>query len=119
GWLGSVVAYLALAIVGLTSHDAQTVRAAYLSMEVIGWFVIVPFSFATLATGLVESLGTPWGLFRHWWVLVEVPADNGWHYRPAAAHADSNPYGRRSGKYGIVRQRFPRAANSTRDPCWG
>jgi hypothetical protein len=66
GWLGSVVAYLALAIVGLTSHDAQTVRAVYLSMEVIGWFVIVPFSLAALAAGLVESLGTPWGLSRHW-----------------------------------------------------
>ena len=33
GWLGTVVAYLAVAIIGLTSHDAQMVRAAYLSME--------------------------------------------------------------------------------------
>ena len=46
-------------------------RSAYLSMEVIGWFVVVPFGLATLAAGLVESLGTPWGLFRHWWVLVK------------------------------------------------
>ena len=71
GWLGAVVAYLALAIVGLTSHDGQTVRAAYLSMEVIGWLVIVPFSLATLLTGLVQSLGTQWGLFRYWWVSVK------------------------------------------------
>ena len=71
GWLGAVVAYLALAIVGLISHDAQMMRAAYLSMEMIGWFVIVPFSIATLLAGLVESLGTPWGLFRHWWILVK------------------------------------------------
>lgn len=71
GWLGAVAAYLALAIVGLTSHNAQMARATYLSMEVIGWFVIVPFSLATLLAGLVESLGTPWGLFRHWWVLVK------------------------------------------------
>lgn len=71
GWLGAVVAYLALAVVGLTSRDAQMVRAAYLSMEAIGWFVIVPFSLATLLAGLVESLGTSWGLFRHWWVLVK------------------------------------------------
>ena len=28
GWLGAVVPYLVLAIVGLTSHDAQMVRAA-------------------------------------------------------------------------------------------
>jgi hypothetical protein len=44
GWLGAVVAYLALAITGLTHPDAQLVRATYLAMELIGWFVIVPFS---------------------------------------------------------------------------
>jgi hypothetical protein len=71
GWLGAVVAYLALAIAGLTSHNAQMVRAAYLSMELIGWFVIVPFSLAALLTGLVQSLGTQWGLFRHYWILVK------------------------------------------------
>jgi hypothetical protein len=71
GWLGAVIAYLALAIAGLTSHDASMVRAAYLSMELMGWFVIVPFSLAALLTGLVQSLGTPWGLFRHYWILVK------------------------------------------------
>jgi len=71
GWLGAVVAYLALAILGLTSHDAPMVRAAYLSMEAIGWYVIVPFSLATLLAGLVEALGTRWGLFQHWWVLAK------------------------------------------------
>ena len=71
GWLGAVVTYLAVAIVGLTSHDGQTVLAAYLSMEVMGRFVIVPFSLATLLAGLVQSLGTQWGLFRHWWVSVK------------------------------------------------
>jgi hypothetical protein len=71
GWLGAIVAYLAIAIAGLTSHDAEMARAAYLSMEVIGWFVIVPFSLATLMAGLVQSLGAQWGLFRYWWVSVK------------------------------------------------
>ncbi len=71
GWLGAVVPYLALAIVGLTSHDGQMVRAAYLSMELIGWFVIVPLGLAALFSGLVQSLGTPWGLFRHWWIVAK------------------------------------------------
>jgi len=71
GWLGAIVAYLALAIAGLTGHDAQMVRAAYLSMELIGWYVIVPFSLTALLTGLVEALGTQWGLFRHYWILVK------------------------------------------------
>ena len=72
GWFGSVVAFLALAITGLTSGDQQTVRAAYLALDVVGWSVIVPLSIASLMSGLVQSLGTTWGLFRHWWVLVKL-----------------------------------------------
>jgi hypothetical protein len=72
GWLGAVVAYLALAITGLTSHDVQLARSAYLALELIGWFVILPSSFAALITGLVQSLGTEWGVFRHYWVLTKL-----------------------------------------------
>lgn len=72
GWMGAVAGFLALAVAGLTSEDAQMVRAAYLAMEVITWFVIVPLAFASLLTGLVMSLGTPWGLFRHYWVLIKL-----------------------------------------------
>jgi hypothetical protein len=71
GWLGADLGFLALALVGLASQDAQLVRAAYLAMEVIGLYVIVPLSFAALLTGLVLALGTPWGLFRHYWVLAK------------------------------------------------
>jgi hypothetical protein len=72
GWLGAVVGFLALAVTGLTSQDVQTVRAAYLLMEPIGWFVLVPLALASLLTGLVQSLGTTWGLFRHYWVLFKL-----------------------------------------------
>ena len=72
GWLGAVAGFLALAVAGLTSPDAQTVRAAYLAMELTGWYVILPFSLASLLTGLVQSLGTTWGLFRHYWVLIKL-----------------------------------------------
>lgn len=72
GWLGAVVVFLGLAVVGLTSQDAQTVRGAYLAMEPAAWFVLVPLSFASLLTGLVQSLGTRWGLFRHYWVLIKL-----------------------------------------------
>src|SRR4030095_1684301 len=62
----------ALAIAGISSEDSQIVRAAYLAMHLTTWFVIVPFSFASFLTGLVESLGTPWGLFRHYWVVTKL-----------------------------------------------
>ncbi|MBA3574534.1 MAG: DUF2269 domain-containing protein [Pseudonocardiales bacterium] len=72
GWIGAVVVFLALAVVGLTSQDAQTVRGAYLVMEPAARFVLVPLAFASLLTGIVQSLGTTWGLFRHYWVLFKL-----------------------------------------------
>jgi hypothetical protein len=72
GWLGAVATFLALAIVGLTSQDTPLVRSAYLAMELIARFVIVPLSFAPLVTGPILSLGTSWGLFRHYWILAKL-----------------------------------------------
>ncbi len=72
GWLGAIVAFLALAIVGLTSRDTQMVRAVYLAAEPISFFVIVPLALGSLLTGIVQSLGTTWGLFRHYWVLFKL-----------------------------------------------
>lgn len=72
GWLGAIVVFLALAIVGLTSQDAQLVRAVYLAAEPITWFVIVPFALGSLLTGIVQSLATTWGLFRHYWILFKL-----------------------------------------------
>jgi hypothetical protein len=72
GWFGAVAAFLALAVAGLTSSDALLVGGAYIAMETITWFVIVPLAFASLLTGLVQSLGTEWGLFRHYWVLAKL-----------------------------------------------
>jgi hypothetical protein len=72
GLLGAIAGFLALAVAGLTSQHAQMVRAAYLAMELTAWFVIVPLALASLLTGLVQSLGTTWGLFRHYWVLVKL-----------------------------------------------
>lgn len=72
GWLGAVAAFLALSIAGLTSPDTQRVRAAYLAMDMTGWLVIVPLSFVSLVTGLINSLGSDWGLFRHYWVIFKL-----------------------------------------------
>jgi hypothetical protein len=72
GFLGAVAGFLALAIAGLTSQDVQVVRAAYVANGLLARFVIVPLCFASLLTGLVMSLGTRWGLFRYYWVLVKL-----------------------------------------------
>jgi hypothetical protein len=72
GWFGAVAAFLALSIAGMISQNVQLVRAAYLAMDLTTWFVIVPFAFVSLLSGVVSSLGTRWGLFRYYWVLVKL-----------------------------------------------
>lgn len=41
-------------------------------MELIAQFVIVPLVLASLLTGLIQSFGTAWGLFRHYWVVLKL-----------------------------------------------
>jgi hypothetical protein len=72
GWLGAVAAFLALSIIGMTSDQEPTVRAVYLAMEASGWYVLVPLSVASLLSGVIQSLGTRWGLLRHYWVVIKL-----------------------------------------------
>ena len=63
GWVGAVIAYLALVVMAWTASDVETVRAAWLGMEVIGWYVLVPLALAALGTGILMGIGTHWGIF--------------------------------------------------------
>lgn len=72
GWLGAVLAYLVLDLTTVTRQDAQILRSAYLGMDLIARTAIVPLAIASLITGLVMALGTKWGLFRHYWVLISL-----------------------------------------------
>jgi hypothetical protein len=72
GSLGAIATFLALAIAGLSSEDDEIVRSIYVAMDMIARTVIVPLVFASLVTGLIQSLGTTWGLFRHYWVLAKL-----------------------------------------------
>jgi uncharacterized membrane protein len=72
GWIGAVVVFLALASLGLTSEEPQTVRGVYVVMEHAAWLTLVPFAAASFLTGLLMSLGTTWGLFRHYWVIFKL-----------------------------------------------
>jgi hypothetical protein len=72
GSLGAVAVFLVLAVVGLASPDGETVRAAYIANALIAWFVILPLILASLLIGIVQSLGSPWGLVRHYWVVMKL-----------------------------------------------
>ena len=72
GWIGAAAAYPALGIAAEASQLPATVRAAWIAMELTGWYVIVPAAGLAVLTGLVISLGTPWGLLRHYWVIFAL-----------------------------------------------
>jgi hypothetical protein len=72
GWLGAVIAYIPLDLTVAVSNDAGTVRGAWTAMGLIATAVLVPLAVASLVTGLIISLGTRWGLVRHWWVVVSL-----------------------------------------------
>jgi hypothetical protein len=72
GWLGAIAAYLALNVPALASNDEQTVRAAYLMMEQVMRYALIPLAAASLATGIIQALGSPWGLLRHYWVTISL-----------------------------------------------
>lgn len=72
GWIGAVIVYLALDVTAVVGQDVQLVRSAYVAMELTASYVLVPLAFASLLTGIVQALGTPWGLFRHYWVLIAL-----------------------------------------------
>ena len=72
GLLGTVAVFLTLAITGLISQDVSVVRAIYVALELMAWFVIAPLALTSLLIGIVQSLGTRWGLFHHYWVLVKL-----------------------------------------------
>lgn len=71
-WIGAVGAFLVLSVVGLRSADPATIRACYFSMDLIGRYLIFPLSVATIVIGVIQALGTPWGLVRHYWVLLKL-----------------------------------------------
>jgi hypothetical protein len=72
GWIGALLAYLGLGVAAASSDDTQTMLAAWIAMEITGWYVIVPLAVASLITGVVIALGTRWGLFRHYWVIFSL-----------------------------------------------
>lgn len=60
GWIGAVAVFFVIAVIALVSKDALAVRGAYLVMEPAAWRVLVPLAVASLVSGLVLSLGTPY-----------------------------------------------------------
>jgi hypothetical protein len=72
GWLGALAVFIVLAITGLTSQDILLSRSSLIAMELSAWYVIVPFCLTSLFTGIIQAVGTKWGLFKYHWIVVKL-----------------------------------------------
>ncbi len=72
GWVGALGVFLAHALLSWSADQVPIARAAAISMEISAWFVILPLAVATVATGLLQALGTRWGLWQHYWVIFKL-----------------------------------------------
>jgi hypothetical protein len=72
GTLGAISSFIALAIAGLMTTDPQLTGAAYVAMDIITRLVILPLLVGSLLGGALQSVGTPWGLLQHYWVVAKL-----------------------------------------------
>ncbi|MEV4508046.1 hypothetical protein AB0K00_03700 [Dactylosporangium sp. NPDC049525] len=70
GWLGSDLVLLTLGVAGLSGAADKDV--AYPAMSLVGIALFVPLSYLVWVIGVVNAVGTPWGLLRWWWVAVKL-----------------------------------------------
>lgn len=65
GWMSQAIALFALLVYSMSSGDAAGFRMA----QVLDHHVLAAMANASAFTGMMLSALTPWGYFRHWWVL--------------------------------------------------
>ena len=71
GWLGLDGALVALEVTGLGTGDPGERAGIAAAMAALVVWVLVPVVGASLLSGLVLALTSPWGLVRYWWVIIK------------------------------------------------
>lgn len=113
GWLGIILAAIALSVAGMTTDDLQQANSLYAAMEVLASTFFLPGTLLLVVTGVVLGLGTKWGLVKWWWVAVKLfiglalfaagafnlrfavynAADKAAEFRPLASSVDVSLFG--------------------------
>jgi hypothetical protein len=71
GWFGVAVFVLFAFVASQVTGDAALSNALLRTVETSPW-LSVPVGLIAAATGVLLSLGTKWGLVRHWWVVAKI-----------------------------------------------
>ena len=73
GWFGVAALVLFLLVAAEGSTENQLARGLYRAVETSLW-LSVPLAAVSGLTGVLLGLGTPWGIAKHWWVVVKEVA---------------------------------------------
>lgn len=71
GWLGLNIGNLTLELTGVFTTDPTTQHAVYRVLGLLADTLLIPISLIAFTTGVLLSVGTHWGLLRHWWIVVK------------------------------------------------
>lgn len=72
GWFGAIAVFVVLDIASLTGDSPELGRLLWLGLQASVWSLLIPLALGSLLTGTILALGTRWGLFRHYWVLLKL-----------------------------------------------
>jgi hypothetical protein len=72
GLLGDSAGFLAVALRGASIHDPALALESYKTLQMFALVFGIPLSFATLATGLILGITSPWGILRYPWVIGKL-----------------------------------------------
>jgi hypothetical protein len=72
GWMGVDVALFVLLVGARTANTAIDAISGYTAVSRIVPIAVPPLCLGVLCTGLLLGWGTPWGVLRHWWILIKL-----------------------------------------------
>jgi hypothetical protein len=71
GWFGVAVLVAFCGVAASVTGDPSLPVAFYRTMQTALW-ISIPAGIVAVITGVVLSLGTKWGIVRHWWVVAKI-----------------------------------------------
>lgn len=72
GWLGAALAMLILTITAMVTTEPEIRHAAYTFMHINDLAMMIPLGYSAFITGILLALGTNWGLFKYYWIVVKL-----------------------------------------------
>ena len=72
GWLGAAIAMTVLLVAGLVTRNPALRHSAFTFMHVYDLAIMIPLGYLSLITGVLLSVGTNWGLLKHWWIVTKL-----------------------------------------------